>query len=117
MTIAKIVLSTVVAAGLMLGSVNAFAAAHEGEMMDAHKMAMKLQKELTLTKEQTDKVEGIFNDMHDQAVKLRDEMKGLKDATDTKIRAELTPEQAKKFDEMQKKHMEKREKMMQQRQS
>ena len=116
MTIGKIVLSTVVAAGLMVASVSAFAM-HDGEMMDAHKMAMKLQKELSLTKEQTDKVEGIFKDTHDEAMKLRDEMKGLKDATDTKIRAELTPEQAKKFDAMQKKHMEKREKMMQQRQS
>ena len=116
MTIGKIVLSTVVAAGLMLGSVNAFAN-HDGEMMDAHKMALKLQKELSLTKEQTDKVEGIFKDTHDDAMKLRDQMKALKDATDTKIRAELTPEQAKKFDAMQQKHMEKREKMMQQRQS
>ncbi|MFI4956586.1 MAG: Spy/CpxP family protein refolding chaperone [Gammaproteobacteria bacterium] len=116
MSISKIVLSAVVAAGLMLGSVNAFAMHHDGEM-DAHKMAMKMQKDLSLSKEQTDKVEGIFKDMHEEATKLRDEMKGLKDATDDKIRAELTPEQVKKFDENHKKHMEKRQEMMNKKQS
>lgn len=118
MSMGKLVVSTMVAAGLMVASVNAMAMApKDGEMMDAHKMALKLQKDLKLSQEQTDKVEGIFKDMHDEAIKLRDQMKALKDETDTKIKAELTPDQSKKFDEMQAKHMEKRQKMMKNRQA
>lgn len=108
MNIRKIVMSTMVGASLMFVGLNAFADQAPHAKMDPHAMAMKLQKDLKLSDEQAAKIETIFKDTHDEAEKLRDELMQLKTETDDKIKAELTPEQTKKFEDKQNKRHEKR---------
>ena len=65
----------------------------------------RLAKDLNLTAEQKDKIGAIFKENETKAKaamdKTREEMKTLRDAGEKKIKAVLTPEQAKKFEEMQ----------------
>ncbi len=53
----------------------------------------RMAKELNLTAEQKNKVSAIMD-------KTQEEMKAVRDAREKKVKAVLTPDQAKKFDEM-----------------
>lgn len=64
----------------------------------------RMAKELSLTTEQKDKVAAIFkeNDAKAKAVmdKAKEEMNAIRDTGDKQVKAVLTPEQVKKYDEM-----------------
>ncbi|MDH4194117.1 MAG: DUF1682 domain-containing protein [Nitrospirota bacterium] len=66
-----------------------------------------LTKKLDLTKEQQDKILPIIEDKHQKMEALHSQMKEFRQQAMGKIEAELTPEQQKKWKEMQEKRQEK----------
>ena len=66
-----------------------------------------LTKELDLTKEQQDKILPIIEDKHQRMEALHHKMKEIRDDAMGKIEAELTPDQQKKWKEMQEERQEK----------
>src|SRR5512146_1624170 len=77
----------------------------------------RLTKELSLTKDQQEKIKPILEDRHKQMMALREDtsgsreehmtkMRDIRKNTDEQIRQALTSEQQTKFDEMQKRMME-----------
>lgn len=116
MSMNKVVVSAIVAAGLMVVGVNSALAAdaangnaapmmaHEG--MDADKASKHMQKQLGLTDDQTSKVKAIMQDMHEEGEKIRQEMVKLKESTDAKFKEVLTPEQYTKWQSMRESRMQ-----------
>ena len=91
---------------------------HHGQsMMTSQGQLDRLTKELNLTKDQQDKIKPILDDQMKQAQALRsdtslsqqDRMSKMRDihkSSTEQIRAVLTPDQQTKYDELQKKMME-----------
>ena len=88
---------------------------HAGYGHDPKSHLEHLTKKLGLTKEQQDKILPIIEDKHQKMEALHSQMKEIRQQAMGKIEAELTPEQQKKWHEMQEERMEKmkeyREKM------
>ncbi len=80
--------------------------------MDGSRMMKGLTNKLDLTTEQQAQVKQIFEAKRPQMEALHQQMKALRDETDTEIKAILTTDQLKKFEEMQAKRKEKREHFM-----
>jgi len=66
-----------------------------------------LTKKLDLTKEQQDKILPIIEEKHKKMEALHEQMKEIRQQAMGKIEAELTPEQQKKWKEMQEERQEK----------
>jgi len=66
-----------------------------------------LTKKLDLTKEQQDKILPIIEDKHQKMEALHSQMKEIRQQAMGKIEAELTPEQQKKWKEIQEERQEK----------
>lgn len=66
-----------------------------------------LTKKLDLSKEQQDKILPILQDKHEKMEALHAQMKEMRQQAMGKIEAELTPEQQKKWKEMQEERQEK----------
>lgn len=92
-------LSLSLASALMVSGINAAFACDDKSPQDR---AAHLKKELKLTDDQTKKIEAIMNDTHKK-------MESLRDDTKTQIKAVLTDEQKKKFDEMKAKNEDKKD--------
>ena len=104
----QVVISVLI--GFALGTV--FGQRHGEESWRAHwkkgskrqEMVERFSKELHLSADQKNQVAAIFEAKHPQMEILRDEMKpkfeALRASTQAEIRKLLTPEQEKKFDEM-----------------
>lgn len=76
----------------------------KGERGGRGRMIEQMQKDLTLTNEQTASVRAIFEDMRKEFSPRRfDECPGVKESREksrARVRAILTPEQQKKYDEI-----------------
>jgi len=66
-----------------------------------------LTKKLDLSKEQQDKILPIIEEKHQKMEALHQQMKDMRQQTMVRIEAELTPEQQKKWKEMQEERQEK----------
>lgn len=66
----------------------------------------KLTKKLSLTQEQQDKILPIIEEKHQRMQGLHEQMKEIRQQAMGKIEAELTPEQQKKWKEMQEERQE-----------
>lgn len=78
------------------------------------KRVERLAKELKLTEDQKAKVTAILKEDEPQMKALQDKMmadqKAIRDASDQKIKAVLTPDQAKQYDQIKEKHQKKMDK-------
>lgn len=74
---------------------------------DAKSHLEHLTKKLDLTKEQQDKILPIIEEKHKKMEALHDQMKEIRQQAMGKIEAELTPDQQKKWKEMQEERKEK----------
>ncbi len=86
---------------------------HRGGQGEMKKHMMeRFSRELSLSDQQKEKISAIFEARHPQMVALHEEMRpkfeAIRTETDNAIRPLLTPEQLKKFEEMQVKIEERR---------
>jgi len=80
---------------------------HGGYGHDPKSHVEYLTKKLDLTKEQQEKILPIMEDKHQKMEALHNQMKEIRQQAMGKIEAELTPDQQKKWQEMQKERKEK----------
>lgn len=111
----KKLLAVMIASFFIFGVGLALAEGMKGEhKMDQGKKLERLTKELKLTADQKNKVEAILKEEQPQRQAIMDkmnaDMKAINDASDQKIKAVLTPDQVKLYDQMQMKHQKKMEK-------
>lgn len=78
---------------------------------DGSHMMKGMTRHLDLTEEQQTQVQKIFDSKQEKREAIHSQMKALRDETNTEIKAVLTPEQLKKFEEMQAKRKQKYEEM------
>lgn len=92
---------------LSAGTVLADGNDHKGYGHDPKSHLEHLTKQLELSQEQQDKILPIIEDKHQKMEGLHNQMKQIREEAMGKIEAELTPDQQKKWHEMQEERQEK----------